>query len=91
MNEEIYEEMDEELARLSKVIIPIMDILYNSDLEFDECVDVILVLASTFSEPPFKEDISKKEPFIKLKNDLQKGIEFFESKKADETITDFHN
>ena len=38
MNEEIYEEMDEELARLSKVIIPIMDILYNSDLEFDECV-----------------------------------------------------
>lgn len=83
------EEMDEGLARLSKVIIPILDILYNSDLEFDECVDVLLVLVSSFSEPPLKGDISKKEPLIKLKNDLQKEIEIFESKKADETITDF--
>lgn len=83
------EEMDEELLRLSKVIIPIMDTLYDSDLEFDECVDVILVLASTFSEPPFEGNVSKKEPFNILKNKLQKEIEDFESKKVDETITDF--
>ena len=82
-------EMDAEMARLSKVIISITDILYDSDLEFEDCADVIFVLASTFSEPAFKGDGSKKEPIVKLKNDLQKEIEIFESKKVDETITDF--
>ena len=84
-------EMDEEMARLSKVVISITDILYDSDLEFEDCADVIFVLASTFSEPAFRGDASKKDPILKLKNDLQKEIEIFESKKADETITDFHN
>ena len=85
------EEMDAEMARLAKVIISITDILYDSDLEFEDCADVIFVLASTFSEPNFRGDASKKDPILKLKNDLQKEIEIFESKKADETITDFHN
>lgn len=84
-------EMDKEMARLSKVVISIVDILYESDLEFEDCADVIFILASTFSEPAFRGDASKKDPILKLKNDLQKEIEIFESKKADETITDFHN
>ena len=84
-------EMDAEMARLSKVVISITDILYDSDLEFEDCADVIFVLASTFSEPAFRGDASKKDPILKLKNDLQKEIEIFESKKADETITDFQN
>ena len=84
-------EMDAEMVRLSKVVISITDILYDSDLEFEDCADVIFVLASTFSEPAFRGDASKKDPILKLKNDLQKEIEIFESKKADETITDFHN
>ena len=84
-------EMDAEMARLSKVVISITDILYDSDLEFEDCADVIFVLASTFSEPAFIGDASKKDPILKLKNDLQKEIEIFESKKADETITDFQN
>lgn len=82
-------EMDKEMARLSKVVISIADILYDSDLEFEDCADVIFVLASTFSEPAFRGDSSKKDPILKLKNDLQKEIEIYESKKADETITDF--
>lgn len=83
-------EMDEEMAKLSKVVISITDILYDSDLEFEDCADVIFVLASTFSEPAFRGDASKKDPILKLKNDLQKEIEIFESKKADEIIIDFH-
>lgn len=65
-------EMDAEMVRLSKVVISITDILYDSDLEFEDCADVIFVLASTFSEPAFRGDASKKDPILKLKNDLQK-------------------
>lgn len=79
------EEMIDEVTTSIKVL----DDLYMSELDFDECIKVLNSLVNSFTMGKLIGMEFDKEDFKRLKAELQNTIE--ESKKADETITDFHN
>ena len=79
------EEMIDEVTTSIKVL----DALYMSELDFDECIKVLNSLVNSFKIGKLIGMEFDKEDFKRLKAELQNTIE--ESKKADETITDFHN
>ena len=67
--------------------IKVLDVLYMSELDFDECIKVLNSLVNSFTMGKLIGMEFDKEDFKRLKAELQNTIE--ESKKADETITDF--
>ena len=77
------EEMIDEVTTSIKVL----DVLYMSELDFDECIKVLNSLVNSFTMGKLIGMELDKEDFKRLKAELQNTIE--ESKKADETITDF--
>lgn len=77
------EEMIDEVTTSIKVL----DVLYMSELDFDECIKVLNSLVNSFTMEKLIGMEFDKEDFKRLKAELQNTIE--ESKKADETITDF--
>lgn len=77
------EEMIDEVTTSIKVL----DVLYMSELDFDECIKVLNSLVNSFTMGKLIGMEFDKEDFKRLKAELQNTIE--ESKKADETITDF--
>ena len=79
------EEMIDEVTTSIKVL----DVLYMSELDFDECIKVLNSLVNSFTMGKLIGMEFDKEDFKRLKAELQNTIE--ESKKADETITDFLN
>lgn len=79
------EEMIDEVTTSIKVL----DALYTSESDFDECIKVLNSLVNSFTMGKLIGMEFDKEDFKRLKAELQNTIE--ESKKADETITDFQN
>ena len=82
---ELNEEMFEKCVTSQKVL----DVLYSSELNFDECIDVLRSLANSFSigkQIGLKLD---KESIKDLKDSLQESIDEYNEKKVDEKINDF--
>ena len=81
-------ELDEGMLRKANVLIKVLDALYTSESDFDECIEVLEGLANSFKVVKLLGMKSDKEILKELRDGTQKNIDEY-NKKADETITDF--
>lgn len=86
-NVELNEEVFEKCVTAKKVL----DALYSSELNFDECIKVLNSLVNSFKMGKLIGMKFDKETLKQLRDSMQEDIDEYNKKKADETITDFHN
>ena len=84
-------ELNEEMVGKVNVSIKVLDALYTSESDFDECVESLRSLANSFKFGELLGMSLDKESFKKLRDSMQEDIDEYNKKKADETITDFQN
>ncbi len=84
-------ELDEGMLGKVKVLIKVLDALYTSESDFDECIEVLEGLANSFKVVKLLGMKSDKEILKELRDSTQKDIDEYNKKKADETITDSLN
>ena len=82
-------ELDETMLRKVTTSVKVLDALYSSELDFEESIDVLKSLANSFSFGRLVGMDLNKESIKVLRNSMQRDIDAFNKKKADETITDF--
>lgn len=82
-------ELDEGMLGKVNVLIKVLDALYTSELDFDECIKVLKGLANSFKVVKLLGMKSDKEILKKLRDNMQEDLDEYNKKKADETITDF--
>ena len=82
-------EIDEEIFEGVVVSVKVLDALYTSELDFDECFKVLTSLARNFALGKLAGMEFDKETLKDLRDSMQKDIDEYNKKKADETITDF--
>lgn len=84
-------ELNEEMVGKVNVSIKVLDALYTSESDFDECVESLISLANSFKFGELLGMSLDKESFKKLRDSMQEDIDEYNKKKADERITDFLN
>ena len=84
-------ELNEEMVGKVNVSIKVLDALYTSELDFDECVESLRSLANSFKFGELLGMSLDKESFKKLRDSMQEDIDEYNKKKVDERITDFLN
>lgn len=67
----------------------VLDVLYCSELNFDECINVLNSLINSFTMGKLIGMEFDKESIKKLRDSMQEDIEEYNKKKVDERITDF--
>ena len=82
-------ELNEEMVGKVNVSIKVLDALYTSESDFDECVESLRSLANSFKFGELLGMSLDKESFKKLRDSMQEDIDEYNKKKVDETITDF--
>lgn len=84
-------EIDEGNVGKVKTSIKVLDALYTSESDFDECSEVLEDLANSFNVAKLLGMEFDKEILKHLRDNVQKALDEYNKKKADETITDFLN
>ena len=84
-------ELNEEMVGKVNVSIKVLDVLYTSESDFDECVESLRSLANSFKFGELLGMSLDKESFKKLRDSMQEDIDKYNKKKVDERITDFLN
>ena len=84
-------ELNEEMVGKVNVSIKVLDALYTSGSDFDECVESLRSLANSFKFGELLGMSLDKESFKKLRDSMQEDIDEYNKKKVDERITDFLN
>lgn len=84
-------ELNEEMVGKVNVSIKVLDALYTSESDFDECVKSLRSLANSFKFGELLGMSLDKESFKKLRDSMQEDIDEYNKKKVDERITDFLN
>lgn len=84
-NVELNEEVFEKCVTAKKVL----DALYSSELNFDECIKVLNGLVKSFTMGKLIGMEFDKEYLKKLRDSMQRDIDEYNKKKVDERITDF--
>ena len=81
-------ELNEGMVGKVNVSIKVLDALYTSESDFDECVESLRSLANSFKFGELLGMSLDKESFKKLRDSMQEDIDEYNKKKADETTTD---
>lgn len=84
-------EINEEMVGKVNVSIKILDALYTSESDFDECVEALQSLANSFKFGKLLGMALDKESLKQLRDSMQEDIDEYNKKKVDETITDSLN
>lgn len=84
-------EIDEGMVEKVKTSIKVLDALYTSESDFDECFEALRSLVNSFKMGELLGMEFDKETLKQLRDSMQEDIDEYNKKKADETITDFHN
>jgi hypothetical protein len=84
-------EIDEGMVGKVKVSIKVLDALCTSESSFDECFEALRSLANSFKMGELLGMEFDKETLKQLRDSMQEDLDEYNKKKADETITDFHN
>ncbi|ASF00761.1 hypothetical protein [uncultured virus] len=72
---------NEEMLEMVTTSIKVLDALYESELDFDECIDVLNVLVSSFEFGEAVGNEFNKESFKTLKDSMQKDVNDHEKLK----------
>ena len=84
-------ELNEEMVGKVNVSIKVLDALYTSESDFDECVESLRSLANSFKFGELLGMSLDKESFKKLRDSMHEDIDEYNKNKVDERITDFLN
>lgn len=82
-------ELDEEMIGKVNVSIKVLDALYTSESDFDECFEALQSLANSFKFGQLIGMKMDKESLKDLRDSMQRDLDEYNKKKADEIITDF--
>ena len=82
-------ELNEEMLGKVNASIKVLDALYTSESDFDECIEALKSLVNSFKFGELLGMKFDKETLKKLRDSMQEDIDEYNKKKADETITDF--
>lgn len=82
-------ELNQEMVGKVNASIKILDALYTSESDFDECIEALQSLANSFKFGELLGMEFDKETLKQLRDSMQEDIDEYNKKKADETITDF--
>ena len=82
-------ELNEEVFEKCVTSKNVLDVLYYSELNFDECINVLNSLINSFTMGKLIGMEFDKESIKKLRDSMQEDIEEYNKKKVDERITDF--
>lgn len=82
-------EINEGMVGEVNALIKVLDALYTSESDFDECFEALRSLADGFKIGELLGMEFDKETLKDLRDSMQKDIDEYNKKKADETITDF--
>ena len=83
-------ELNEEVFEKCVTSKNVLDVLYCSELNFDECINVLNSLVNSFTMGKLIGMKLDKESIKKLRDSMQEDIDEYNTKKADEIIIDFH-
>ena len=82
-------ELNEEVFEKCVTSKNVLDVLYASELNFDECIKVLTSLINSFTLGKLIGMKFDKESLKKLRDSMQEDIDEYNKKKVDEIITDF--
>ena len=82
-------ELNEEVFEKCVTSKNVLDVLYASELNFDECIKVLNGLVKSFTLGKLIGMKFDKESLKKLRDSMQEDIDEYNKKKVDERITDF--
>ena len=77
-------EMDEGMVGKVKTSIKILDALYTSESDFDECFEALISLENSFKMGELIGMEFDKETLKQLRDSMQEDIDEYNKKKADE-------
>ena len=83
-------ELNEEVFEKFVTSKNVLDVLYCSELNFDEFINVLNSLVNSFTMGKLIGMKLDKESIKKLRDSMQEDIDEYNKKKADEIIIDFH-
>jgi len=72
---------NEEMLEMVTTSIKVLDALYESELDFDECIDVLNVLVSSFEFGEAVGNEFNKGTFKTLKDSMQKEVNDYKKLK----------
>lgn len=75
-------ELQESFFEMVTTSIKVLDDLYTSELDFDECVQVLNVLSNSLVIKNFAFMESDKKSIKDLKDSMQKDVDEYNNKKA---------
>lgn len=75
-------ELQESFFEMVTTSIKVLDDLYTSELDFDECVQVLNVLSNSLVIKNFACMESDKKSIKDLKDSMQKDVDEYNNKKA---------
>lgn len=75
-------ELQESFFEMVTISIKVLDDLYTSELDFDECVQVLNVLSNSLVIKNFACMESDKKSIKDLKDSMQKDVDEYNNKKA---------
>ena len=84
-------ELNEEVFEKCVTSKKVLDALYESELNFDECINVLNSLINSFTMGKLIGMKFDKESIKKLRDSMQEDIDEYNKKKVDERIIDFLN
>lgn len=82
-------EINEGMVGRVNASIKVLDALYTSESDFDECFEALRSLANSFKMGELFGMKFNKETLKQLRDSLQEYIDEYNKKKVDERITDF--
>ena len=82
-------ELNEEVFEKCVTSKNVLDVLYYSELNFDECINVLNSLVNSFTMGKLIGMELDKESIKKLRDSMQEDIEEYNKKKVNERIIDF--
>lgn len=82
-------ELNEEVFEKCVTSKNVLDVLYASELNFDECIKVLTSLINSFTMGKLIGMELDKESIKKLRDSMQEDIDEYNKKKVDERIIDF--
>lgn len=75
-------ELQESFFEMVTTSIKVLDVLYTSELDFDECMQVLNVLSNSLVIKNFACMESDKKSIKDLKDSMQKDVDEYNDKKA---------
>lgn len=75
-------EIDEEMVGKVKASIKVLDVLYTSELSFDECFEVLRSLSNSFKMGELLGMEFYKETLKQLRDSMQEDIDEYNKKKS---------